>query len=261
MLKKILIGLFILLIVVGAAGNYLWSNMDHFVKEAIEKSGTAATRAAVHISSVNISLATGTGSLDNLTVGSPPGFKTEHSVSFGSIKVTVDPSSIRGSGPLIIKSIDIENPQIIYEMNGQGQSNLQAIARNTQSYASAPVNKPAAASTSDPSDSEQGRKMIISDLMINETKVTATQDMLQGKDFSGILPQIHLTDIGKSTNGATAAQVAQEIMAAISAQAEELAHKELLKQLGNHLNSEVRDNVNEKLNDMSKLKGILGGGQ
>jgi uncharacterized membrane protein len=76
MLKKIAIGIVVLLVIIAGAVYFLLSNLDSIVKAAIEKYGTAATQATVKLDSVKISLTSGEGRLNGLSVGNPKGFAT-----------------------------------------------------------------------------------------------------------------------------------------------------------------------------------------
>ena len=62
MMKKLALGLLVLVVVLGAGGYYLFLNLDHYIKVAIEKYGTAATQSEVSLSSVSLSVTTGADS-------------------------------------------------------------------------------------------------------------------------------------------------------------------------------------------------------
>jgi hypothetical protein len=241
MLKKLVIGLLILIVIVAAGAWYTFSNLDHFIKVAIEKYGTAATQADVSLSSVTLSLTSGQGSLNGLSVGNPKGFSSAKSLSLGSVSVQVDTSSLRGNGPIVIREIDIEKPEVSYEIANDGSSNLQTISRNTQNYAKAMSSGHAASSApaSTPENAnakaEQGRKMIITDLIIRNGQVGVSQAMFSGKSLSAPLPAIHLTNIGKSSGGATAAQIAEEVLGTVTQEAAKVASSQFAGQLEGQL--------------------------
>jgi hypothetical protein len=232
-MKKFALGLAIVVVLIAVGVWFLFMDLDHLIKVAIEKYGTAATQSEVALSSVHLSLTSGAGSLNGLTVANPKGFSSNQAMSLGSISVQVETSSVTGNGPIIIKSIDIEKPQVLFELANNGSTNLQAIQNNTQAYANSAAGQSNAKPASDgstPPNAKPGRKIIINDLVINNGQVEVSQAMLKGKQMSVPLPAIHLTGIGQNSGGATAAQVAEQVLNSISGAAARSALTELAKE-------------------------------
>jgi hypothetical protein len=233
MIKKIVLGLAVLVVLIGAGGYYLFSNLDSYVKGAVEKYGSLATQSKVTLDSVKLELTTGDGSLNGLTVTNPQGFSSGKALYLGSIGVTLDTSSVRGTGPIIIKQVIIDKPQVAYELLNNGDSNLTAIQKNTQAFANSLQGK--AASSGNPAskdvvkDNAPPRKIIISDLVIRNGQVSVSQEMLQGKQLTTPLPDIHLTNIGKDSGGATAGQIAEQVLSSITSAASQSALATLAK--------------------------------
>src|SRR6202000_495394 len=100
MLKKIGIGLVVLLVIIAGVSWYLYSNLDSYVKAAIEKYASDATQTAVRVDSVKISLSTGEGTITGLTVANPDGYSSAKAVSIGTILMRLDIGSVRGTGPI-----------------------------------------------------------------------------------------------------------------------------------------------------------------
>ena len=71
-------------------------------------------------------------------------------------------------------------------------------------------------SGSAPSDSAAGPKVVISDFYIKGGKVNVSASLFKGKTMTTPLPDIHLTDIGKDSGGATPAEVVDQIITAIT---------------------------------------------
>lgn len=219
MLKKIAIGLAVLVVVVVIGLVYLWNNLDNIIRVAVEKYGTAATQTAVILDGVRLSVTSGEGTLSGLSVDNPKGFNGNVKAFYlGSIKVAVDASSIQGTGPIIIKEIDIEKPQVNYEVTAAGDTNLSAIQQNAQSYADSmsgkTTTKPAAPVSN--AENKASRKIIINDLVVRDGQIGISTQLIKDKNFSAPLPEIHLTNIGKSSGGVTAAQVADQLLSSIT---------------------------------------------
>src|ERR1700722_6653051 len=109
MLKKIAIGVLVLIALLGGGLYYAYNNLDSYIRIAVEKYGTAATRTTVKLDSVKLSLTSGSGSLGGLSVGSPPGFSAKQSLNLGSISVKLDTGSVRGARQISIHQVHIDN--------------------------------------------------------------------------------------------------------------------------------------------------------
>jgi hypothetical protein len=157
---------------------------------------------------------------------------------------------VRGTEPILIHRITVEQPQVAYEFNGS-TGNLQVLQKNAAAYAAQ-------------FKSDDARKEIIEDLAIKGGDVTATAAQLQGKSIKLPLPPIHLTNIGKSTNGATPGQIAGQVVAAITHEAEKVAaaavQKEIMARVSDAAGSQVPGGLGG-LNSGgvgNQLKGLLG---
>ncbi len=219
MLKKILIGLGVVVLLLAAGAWFGFSNLDRIVRAAVEKYGTLAAQTEVKLDRVHLSITTGEGSLSGLSVANPQGFSSNKAFNLGAVSVALDTGSIRGNGPIVIRQVIIDKPQVSFELSNDGSTNLQALERNVQKYAAGTSGGGAAGSGGGSSGGGQSRKMIISDLIIRDGQIAVSQQSLGGKQLSVPLPTIHLTNIGKDSGGATPAQVAGKIIDSISSEA------------------------------------------
>jgi hypothetical protein len=220
MLKKIGIAVLVLVLVLGGGVWYLFHNLDSYVKSAIETYGSAAVRAPVSVGSVKLSLSSGAGMISGITIGNPAGFGSGKAVAVGSIAVQIDTGSLTGGGPIIVKLVQVSEPVVTYVVTQSG-SNLQTIQRNVQDYAGGKQ-----------SSSAPQRKEIIDDLSIDEGEVNATTPLLAGRMIKVPLPSIHLTDLGRASGGATAAEIGSQILSAITAKATQAGTKAITSQGG-----------------------------
>jgi len=141
-MKKILIGLLVIVVLVGGGLFYALSNAGAIVKAAVETVGSEVTGVAVTLKEVTLDLSDGKAALKGFMVGNPDGFQTDYAVSLGGISVTIDTSTI-GSDVIVIKSVVVNAPKVIYELNGT-MSNVDAI-RNTLNHLPAVDHHPQAA--------------------------------------------------------------------------------------------------------------------
>jgi len=212
MKKGILIGGGVVVVVIVAAVFFLWSNLGSVIKAAIEKYGSEITQAKVSVSDVELSASSGEGALRGLTIGNPAGFKTDNAFKLGAVSLKVDTGTITGD-PIVVKEVVIQAPEVTYEW-ASGGSNLDAIKRNVDAFTQKMGGGSSAAS-----DDGGGKKVIIENLYVRDGRVDVSAGFLQGKKMGAPLPTIHLKDIGKEKQGASAGEVAEKVISAIIASA------------------------------------------
>ena len=208
-MKKILIGLVVVIAVIGGGLFYVLSNLDNIVKTAVEEGGSQVTGVSVSLDKVALALTDGKASLNGFMVANPNGFATDYAISLGGVSVTVDPASVN-SDTIIINSVAVDAPKVIYELGGSG-SNIDAIQSNVERFTGG---------AADSGAESEGPKIIIEDLVISGGEVSVSAGFLEGKKLSVPLPEIHLTDLGKGDDGqgSSSADIAAEIMAALNDQ-------------------------------------------
>ena len=253
MWKKIGFGFIILLAITAGALWYLVSNLDSLIKAAIEKYGSAATQTAVTADSVKLSLSSGSGTISGLSIGNPPGFASPQALGVGAISVQLDTRSLPGNGPIVLRTINIAQPQINYEVIGgvsltgvSTSSNLLVIQNNVKNYAGRVAAAP-------PQGGTPARKEIINDLYVTGGKINLIANtVLHGKKVTVPLPAIHLTNIGRASGGATPAQIASQIINAITSQATKTGAAALTQQVKAAAGGALPGNMG------GTLKGLLG---
>ena len=209
-MKKLLLGIAVVVLLVIAGGAWwLYSSLDSVVASAIRKYGPQITGVSVKLSSVKIVPADGTASLRGLVVGNPKDFKTDHALSLGEISMKLDIGSL-AKDVVLIKEISVIKPDITYEY-ALGGSNLDAIKRNVDRYTAENLG-----GKSEPKGKGSGKKFIIENLYVKDGKANVSADILKGKATSVTLPDLHLRDIGKKSNGATAGEATKQVLGAIT---------------------------------------------
>jgi hypothetical protein len=223
MLKKIAIGLVVLVVLIGGAAYFLLANLDSYIKTAMEKYGTEATQAEVKVGGVKIGLKDGSGQITNVTIANPKGFTAPQAFSLGEVKLVVDPATVT-KDVITIKEVLIDKPQVSYEPNLGGSGNLETIQKNVAAYA-AKMGGGSSGGSSAPASSASGgkpeKKFIIDRVTIQGGQVSIKSPALAqaNQNVYADLPAINLRDIGKAKGGATPAEISNEIIGAISQQA------------------------------------------
>lgn len=182
-----------------------------FLKGAIESVATKATQTSVTISDLDYSVFNGQGSINNLKIDNPDGFnKTPHLFSVDNIEIQIDKETLFDE-IMVINLIKIINPNINYEQ-GQGSDNLQTLQKNIeQTIAEAKKSAGIQESTEEASTSSTEQKFIIEKFILQGANIKAYVKLLGNDVNEIILPDIILTDLGKKSKGASAAELAKQL--------------------------------------------------
>jgi uncharacterized protein involved in outer membrane biogenesis len=186
-------------------------NLDGIVKKSVETYGPQITKVSITLDEVHIGLTTGSAHVKNLVVGNPEGYKSPEAIRVGTIAVGVNPFSIL-SDKIIIRSIKLDAPEITFE-GGLGGNNLSKILDNVNGTAKngGPV------VTNSVGQAKPSKKFEVDDFIITGAKVHVTLTELGGKELTLPLPEIHLTDLGKDTDGVTATDLTKRVLDALTA--------------------------------------------
>ena len=258
--KMVGIGVAGLVVIIIVAAVYLWSSLDSLVEAAIEKYGSQATQTKVEVAGVKLALTSGEGSIQGVQVGNPSGFTRKNIFTLGEISVAIDPKTVTND-VVVIDKILIQAPQVFYEINDKGKSNVDVLKSNLQS---ASTGKPDKAADSDTSESKEV-KLIIRKLIINKGEIDARIAALgDKKDMSANLPRIELTDLGKKSGGATPAKVAEEIVNVLikktGSAVAELGVQKYLGATAEEAKAKLKAQAEEAIGDQvgDKIKGLFG---
>jgi len=218
-MKRVLIigGAVVALVVVVALVILL--NLGSVIKTIVEKVGSDATQAKVTLDDADVSLTSGQGALRGLVVGNPQGFKTAQAIRLGEVSVSLDVSTVN-SNPIIIKEIVVSAPHVTYEFGPRG-SNLDVLKKNVEAYGGG-AGGAGGGGAPKGGETAGGRRLVIENLYIRDGQIEVAAEFLRGEKVATELPTIHLKDIGKqrgSAPGASASEVATQVIAAISKEA------------------------------------------
>lgn len=259
MLKKLFLSVTLLAVLALIAAAYLFSNIDSLVKSAVVKYGSAATGTNVQLESVDLSLSKGLGTLKGLSIGNPTNFSADQALSLGSITVKIDTSSLQGKTPLVLDEVSIKKPQIHFEVNATGKNNLDVISQNAEQYASQSAGQNSS-QTASPANSKDGseRKFIIKSLTIDDGEVFVHQPASKDPPLKVTLPSIHILNIGKNTDGATASDIANRVLSVLSSESLRAVQGSTLQQVGDTLKKATQQLLNGASNGFNNLKGQIG---
>ncbi|MCF6197135.1 MAG: hypothetical protein L3J50_10585 [Emcibacter sp.] len=217
-MKKILIGLLVILLIVGGVVIYGASQSGTLIREAVLDYAPPATGAKVSLDKVDVAILGGSAGISNLTVGNPKGFKSDYAFKVANMAVKIDMASLTGE-VIRIKEIRIDGADLIYELGTKG-NNISKIQKNIEKYTQS--------LGLETSESESEAKFIVDNIYITGTKVKLATDLLGGKGAGLTLPDIHLKNIGTEDKAATAGEVGSAIFGAVNKGLSKIITKDML---------------------------------
>ena len=208
-MKKIIVRILIVAVVLVLAvliiaGMFL----DSIIKKGVETAGPAIAKVDVRLDAVSLSVFSGKGTIKGLFVGNPVGCKTPSAIQVGEVTVRVKPGSLM-SNKIVVESVSVNAPEITIE-GGLNDNNLTKILENVQAFSGTTTTNAAQGGTQKPAI-----KIQVNDLLITGGKVNVSLGLLGGKTMTVPLPEIHLTDLGRNSDGITPAELAQTVMKTI----------------------------------------------
>ena len=193
--RKVLLALAVAIVVIAAgAAWWLFLSLDGLVKQAIEHWGPEITGVAVRVDSVKIEASAGRGTIRGLLVGNPKGFEAPHALKLGEMRLTLDAPTLT-KDVVVVKELLLAAPDVVYE-RGPGGDNMSVIQKNVDAWVARHAGKD--------KDAGPGRKFVIENLIVRDGKAHF------GAALAMPIPDLHLRDVGKKTNGATAGEVVKQ---------------------------------------------------
>jgi hypothetical protein len=207
-MKKAIFAILILLILGIAVGLYLvYANLDNIVKAAIEKFGSEAVQTSVQVEDVSIQLTEGSAAIRGVTIANPKGFSAPYAFSLGEIATDINLDKTRQQS-IVIDLINIQNPEVVYEINAGRQGNLNMLKKNLGTGSAAATN-----GTKQPSATESGQQinMTISRFVFQDAKLHAKIMPLKDKTYDLELPTLELNELS-GTPESISKQVIQQLI-------------------------------------------------
>jgi len=256
-MKKVFIGLGVLVVVLGIVLWRVYANLDKIVAKVIEDVGTEVTQTAVRVGGVELDLLKGKAGLSQLSVANPAGFSSPQIFSLELVSVAIDVESV-SSNPIIIDEIVVRQPRVTYEINQQGTSNLDVLKKNVESYSAAHDSGAGTATKEPESGGQEGEeiRLIIRKLSFEGGELSATSALRPDKPIKAKLPAFSMSNIGQSGGGATTDQVAKEVLDRLVRQAGDAAARAGADKLADELQERAKEKLGDKVG--GALKGLLG---
>ncbi len=225
----------VLVIAIVGAVFYFTSNVDAIVENLIEEQGSAATGTAVRVAGVSIDLREATGSVTGLTVANPEGFGADPAIEFGALQLRLDAGSLFEM-PIVVENIDVGEAVLRMEQSG-GRNNLQVLLDNLRGEPPA-----------EPDAQDERQRVVIERFALSDANASLSIADLDEQRTVDV-PDIVLTDIGRKSGGATAAEVARQVLEPVIRRTLQASASEAVKE-------RVRDEISERAGDvLDRLRG------
>ena len=238
-MKKLVLGaILVLLVTIGFGIYYLLSNIDGLVKQGIETYGSQATGTRVQVASVKIGLRDGSGAIRGLQIGNPPGYAAPEAVSLGEVSTKLALNEMSRE-LVVIDEVRIIAPEVFFELNQTGRSNLDDLRKKLASPAKKTPSseKPSASSA----DSVKAPDLLVRHLLFDDGRIHARIVALN-KDYELKLPRIEMKNIG-GKDGMTPQRIGAQILQRLT----EVALQELQKQGLDRYRKQLEGEANKRI--------------
>jgi uncharacterized protein involved in outer membrane biogenesis len=239
-LKIISLILGIVLVGYFASSWYLAENLDRIVKEAIEEAGTEQLGTNISLEAVKVSIPAAKASISGLRIANVEGFSQQPLLLLGNIEVDIDIASLNDD-VLVIEEITIRDPEVNFELNSKGVSNLDVLGEK--------ISK-----TGTGSKGGDSKLLIIDRLDFKGGSIRATAAQKPDLELVFDFPVVYMTDLGRP-GGVTGDEIASQVTAVLVERSMDAAKRAGVQQLVDTQKERLQEKAKEKLDE--KLKGLL----
>ena len=267
-------GIFLIVLAIIGAGVYFTApSLESIVQTVVHKYGSQVTGTEVNLGGFKLSLLKGEVEINNLTVANPENYSQPNIMSVGRVAVKVNLKSVL-SDTIVVENVEIEKPEITYELLSLTQNNLSQlldnIKKNTASGSKAeePAAEPAE-NTAEPAENtaepevKDGKKVVIDRLLVSGGNINLAASIAGHSASASVpLPTIEMKDIGreKNKNGAGVVETLSAVLQKIFSTAYETVVNSKLADMKNAA-EESLNNVVEGIKEKSGLKKLFGFGE
>ena len=261
-MKKLIVILVVFAILMVGGIYYFLIKGDELIRTQIETQGSQFLGTSVKVAKVELAITEGRLTIDGISVANPTGFSDTSAFNLGSI--TLDLGTVT-SEPYTVQTVSINAPEILYEMNEQGQANLLALKDKLT------ANLPDSESAPEANEATNNPLVIVENVTVSNIRLkldisklpTGDDQELGDKTYEVNLPTFSANAIGKP-NGMPADQVGGAILDAMLSNVIEQAKTEAQKRIKDMAKDKAKEKLDEEKDKLKskakdKLKDIFGG--
>lgn len=249
-----IIGLLALLIV--AFGLFLIMGSGALLESAIERYGSQYLGAPVEVEEAEVSLTDGTAAINGLVIRNPQGFSGPPAFRLNNIGMTLNTDEL-SSEIISLRQVTIDGASVAALVKGR-QSNLQALMDH--------LNEQLGPAEEEPVE-ESEVKLIIDQFDFTNATAAVDSDVLGQANVE--IPDVHLTEVGRQSGGATIGEVLKQVLepvvrAVTRALVEQGVDLEGVRERVGEERERLEENLRERAGDaipggLDRLRGVLGG--
>lgn len=190
-MKKLLIGLIVIVVIIGVG---VYTQLDAIIKSGVETAGPEALHVGVTVDSVSISPFSGEVKVSKLSVGQPEGYGEGPMMQLGEFMMKVETASLINDH-VIIDEIILDQPLFDARIIG-GKSNFQAVQQRleTDEGASSDIT------------------LTIRKFVVRGAALSVSNDSLLKVDEDISLADFTLTNLGTDEKGLSPKEIARHVM-------------------------------------------------
>lgn len=235
--------------------------LESVVKKAVNYYGSQITGTNVSIDGLDIKLRQGEAHVKGIKVGNPKEYSTENLFYLKDIGVRINISSLT-EDTVVIESIDIQNPEITYEMLSLVQNNVSDILSNVnKNTASSQKQTKSDSSSGSTKENAPSKKLIIKNLTISDGHINVVAGLGQSKQTMILpLPTIVMKNIGAEQNGASVAETISKVLTNLLNKVSTTvlnANTDKLKDLKNAFSDSASKGLDDVKNQAKSLSGSV----
>ena len=247
-MKKVLIGLVVLIAIIAIGASILLSNLDGYIKDTIEAEGTAALGSQVSVGSVETDLANGKATIKGLSIANMPGYQAINAMQIDTLQADVDYQN------RLVEEILIQQPIINAELKGS-RSNFQDLVDNMPAAEEEVADDDATNEEAAGDGESEATEISIKSFKLNQATVNVTSDKLGQMSF--VMDDLEISNL-IGTPEVISTEITRRLTNHISQQVQKFAADKIKSEV----KAEVRAKANEKMNEVinekvgDKLKGL-----
>lgn len=240
----IIVVVFLLIVAIGV---FLVMGSGTLLERAIETYGSRYLGAPVTVDEVTVSLGEGSAAISGLVIENPPGFSGPPAFRLNDVRMILNTDQI-SSELIALQEITVDGANVTALVQGR-KSNLQALMDNLNEQLGPEEEAP---------EAESEVKLIIDRFDFVNAEASVDSDLVgQGRVE---VPDVHLTDIGRKSNGATVGEVLRQVLEpVVRAVTRRMIEQGVdLEGARERVEQDVRERADEAINrGLDRLRGTM----
>ncbi|WP_339723065.1 bZIP transcription factor [uncultured Paraglaciecola sp.] len=253
------LGIFVVLLLLIAGGAYyMLSGAGDFIRVQMEQQGSQYLDTQVSVASVDLVLTEGRMTINGVKIQNPQGFSDED--AFKVDAMTLDLGEVLKE-PYVIQTVNINAPEILYEVDKNGKGNLLALKNNLAANLPKTTDEPVAKDTANPLLIVENVSVSNVRLKLNFEQLETGDLKIETKAYEVTLPTFSAGPIGNpkgmpadKVGAAVVNAMLDNVIAAAKSEAKKRLSEEAKKKVNKELEKQ-KDKLLDKASD--KLKGLL----